>query len=139
MRQLIIIATAATLAAGCGASQPAETSWPGKFYSNVGEIDFHGQSYAVTDVKILCSDSNEGLRIRITAPDGTEVTSTRPEDGSQKADIEVSGGGHEPQTLTGGAVWSNVNGEWGFEGDPDDTDSHTTFNLRDGAAICPAQ
>ncbi|MEW2484279.1 hypothetical protein AB0876_32305 [Mycobacterium sp. NPDC049093] len=114
-------------------------SWPGKFYSNVGEVDFYGQSYEITDVKILCSDSNGGLTIQITAPNGTEVTSTRPEDGSQKAAIQVAGGGHQSETLVDGAVWNNVNGEWGFEGDPDDTDSHTTFNLRDGAAICPAK
>ncbi|OKH61888.1 hypothetical protein EB73_29035 [Mycobacterium sp. SWH-M3] len=139
MRQLIIIATAAIFVAGCGASQPATATWPGKFFSNPRKIDFYDQTYQISDVKILCSESNNGLTIRIAAPDGTEVTSTRPEDGSRKADIQVSGGGREPQTLTNGAVWNNVNGEWGFEGDPDDTDSHSVFYLHDGAAICPPE
>jgi hypothetical protein len=123
---------------GCGTSQPAAETWPGKFYSNPGKIDFYDQTYDITDVKILCSQGGDGLKILITAPDGTQVTSTRPQDGSQKADIQVTAGSHGPQTLAAGAVWNNVNGEWGFEGDPDDTESHSVFYLHDGAAICPA-
>lgn len=140
MRQLLIIAVvAAASVAGCGASQQTTETWPGKFFSNTHKVDFYDQTYDITDVKILCSSQDgEGLKILVTAPDGTQVTSIRPQDGSRKADIEVTGGSHGSQRLTGGAVWNNVNGEWGFEGDPDDTDSHSVFYLHDGAAICPA-
>lgn len=136
--QLVIAAVAAVSAAGCGTSQPAAETWPGKFFSNSHKINFYDQTYDTTDVKILCSQDSGGLKILITAPDGTQVTSTRPRDGSQRANIEVTGGSHQARTLAGGAVWKNPNGEWGFEGNPDDTKSHTTFYLHDGAALCPA-
>ena len=139
MRTVVAVAVGAVSVAGCGTSQPAAATWPGKFFSNTHTVDFYDQTYDITDVKILCSQDGAGLKILITAPDGTQVTSTQPPDGSQKSNIEVTGGNREAQTLTGGAVWKNVNGEWGFEGDPDDTDSHSVFYLHDGAAICPAR
>lgn len=137
MRKLIIAALAAASVAGCGTSHPAAETWPGQFYGNADKVDVYGQTYATTDVKLLCSKTGDQLKILITAPDGTQVTATRPNDGSQKSDIQVTGGSHGQQTLTKGALWSSVNGEWGFEGDPEDTDSHKTFYLHDGTAFCP--
>jgi len=138
MRKLIIAALAAASTAGCGTSQLAAETWPGQFYGNADKVDIYEQTYATTDVKLLCSKTGEQLKILITAPDGTQVTSTRPNDGSQKSDIQVTGGNHSPQTLINGALWSSVNHEWGFEGDPEDTDSHKVFYLHDGSAYCPA-
>lgn len=136
MRKIIIAAlTAAAFIAGCGTKT---ASWPGEFYGNADKVDIYGQTYSTTDVKLLCSKTGDQLKIQITAPDGTQVTSTRPNDGSKKADIQVTGGSHSPQTLINGALWSSPRGEWGFEGDPEDTDSHKTFYLHDGAAYCPA-
>lgn len=123
---------------GCSNSPRPPTSWPGKFFSNTHTIDFYDQTFNIDDVKILCSQDDSGLKIVISAPDGTQVTAVRPKDGSSRANIEVSGGKHAAQTLTDGAVWKNKDGEWGFEGNPDDTDSHSVFYLHDGAAICPA-
>lgn len=134
----LVTAVMAVSVSGCSSSQPAAETWPGKFFSTTRTVDFYDRTYDITDVKIVCSQAGGSLQVSITAPDGTQVTSTQPQDGSQKADIEVTGGGHESQTLTNGAVWKNVDGEWGFEGDPGDVDSHAMFYLHDGAAICPA-
>lgn len=38
-------------------------------------IDFWDQTYDMTDAKILCSQADGGLKILITGPDGTRVTS----------------------------------------------------------------
>lgn len=127
MRYTVVAAIAVVSVAGCGTSHSSAQTWPGKFFSTNHRIDFWDQTYDMTDAKILCSQADGGLKILITGPDGTRVTSTRPQDGSQKADIEVTGGHRGAQTLAGGAVWKNVNGEWGFEGNPDDADSHKVF------------
>lgn len=137
MRTLIIAALTAVAVTGCGSSQHAAETWPGQFYGNADKVDLYEQTYATTDVKLLCSKAGDQLKILITAPDGTQVTSTRPNDGSMKADIQVTGGNHSPQTLANGALWSSPRGEWGFEGDPEDTDSHKVFYLHDGVAYCP--
>lgn len=114
-------------------------TWPGRFFSHTRTIDVFDQTFSIADVKILCRQADGVLSIQISTPDGSQVVSTRPQDGSPKAHIEVTGGGEGSlsRTLTDGALWDNVNGEWGFQGDPDDTESHDTFYLHDGAAICP--
>nr|WP_157681636.1 hypothetical protein [Mycobacterium sp. JS623] len=125
--------------AGCSTSPSHPAPWPGKFFSNTHTIDFYDQTYNIADVKILCSQDDAGLKVVITAPDGTQVTAVRPKDGSQRSNVDVVGGDHAAQTLVDGAVWKSQDGEWGFEGNPDDTESHSVFYLHDGAAICPAR
>lgn len=122
------------LAVGAGCAS-GEKTWTGTFFTTVGKVDFYEEPIDVSELKVVCSEDDSALTAVITAPDGTQASSTRPADGAQTADIEVSGG-NGTETLQGAAVWKHVNGDWGFEGDPGGAHDNV-LDLRGAAAICP--
>lgn len=123
------------LAVSAGCASDGRT-WPGTFFkTSVGKVDFYEEPFEVAELKIVCSEADNKLTAVITAPDGTHASSTRPADGAQTADIEISGS-HGTETLQDAATWKHVNGDWGFEGDPDGTHDNI-LDLRGSAAICP--
>lgn len=127
---------AGVLIAGCGGHD--SVTWTGSFESMRKKIDFYDITYSTTDVKILCSATLSGVHITITAPDGTKAQATQRDDGSQKSDITISGGRHDQQILTNGAIWKSVNGDIGCELEPDGSYDNV-FYLHDGAAVCPGR
>ena len=110
----------------------------GIFRVDAQKIDFYDITYSTTDVKILCSATPSGVHITITAPDGTKAQATQRDDGSQKSDITISGGRHDQQILTNGAIWKSVNGDIGCELEPDGSYDNV-FYMHDGAAVCPGR
>lgn len=138
IRQFFVVAVVVGVA-GCGGGKTQGETSPGSFTSPYGLIDFYEQPFSFDEVKILCSRSSDGLRITISDPHGeSQVTSLQPADGSPTADVEVTSSHHDPSTLIANAVWTNINGMWGFSQPDDDVDSHKTFNLRESRVFCPA-
>lgn len=131
----VVVVVVVVFLAGCG-SHSAERTWTGSIDSHNDQVDFFEQPYDVSDVKVLCASTSSGLSVTITAPDGTQARAVQGNDGSQKSDIAISGGGHDEQTLTGGAIWHNISGATAFDLEPDGTYDRI-FYLHDGAAVCP--
>lgn len=122
----------------CGCGSRAPETWTGSIDSHNDQVDFFEQAYDVSDVKVLCAATSSGLSVTITAPDGTQAQTVQGNDGSQKSDIVISGGGHDGQTLAGGAIWHPIPGGTAFDLEPEGTYDRV-FYLHDGAAVCPAR
>lgn len=137
MRAVAQVAAVVAVSAGCASTASPET-WPGTFYQSYGEIEVHEHVYQANAVQILCSESGDGLQAVLTTPDGTTISSTRPMDGTPSADIDVFTGIRGLEIIPRGAVWSYVNGDWGFAQNHHDSD-HDVLNFRaPNAAICPS-
>lgn len=137
-RCLLPVHLVAAIAVTASCSSESAATWPGTFYQPYGEITVLDRSYQVDEVEILCSESDDGLQIVLTTPDGTTISSTRPGNGTPSADIDVFTGIHGSEIIPGGAVWSYVNGNWGFEQDHYDGE-HDLLNFHaPNAAICPS-
>lgn len=134
MKRMRAVAAAALIATttACGGSGLSQ-SWPGRIAAS-SNVDFYDETFPSTDVKVLCSKKSSELTVRITGPTGESATASQKADGAQVSDITVVRN-NESKVLPGGAHWSTVSGETGFELDPSG-DFDDIFYLHNGAAVC---
>ena len=137
MNRMRAVAAAALIATttACGGSGLSQ-SWPGRIAAS-SSVDFYDESFASTDVKVLCSKKNNALSVQITGPTGESATTIQQADGAQLSDITVVRD-NETKVLPSGARWATVNGETGFELAPN-ADFDDIFYLHNGAAVCASK
>lgn len=137
MKRMRAVAAAALIATSpaCGGSGLSQ-SWPGRIAAS-SSVDFYEETFASTDVKVLCSKKNNTLSVQITGPTGQSATSSQQADGAQLSDITVVRN-DETKILPSGALWATVKGETGFELAPN-ADFDDIFYLHNGAAVCTSK
>ena len=130
----VITIAAVLMGTACAAcsDQGIVKTWNGRIERP--QVDFYKQSYASTDVKVLCSKKDGALSLQITSPAGQTATTTQGTDGSQVSDITVVSNG-ESKILPRAAQWATAQNETGFLLDPSG-EFDDVFYLHDGAALC---